>query len=168
MASCCAVSPRISFSVCAIRSRNCARWPVARLAPGLEQLLLAGDRGRDLASRRARASNSIRKRDRFRIVALGDQARLARRQFVELRPDDAEVARGTVSSRRTTTWPSSTWLPSLTKISPTMPPVECCTFLTFDLDHDGAGRDHGAGELRGRGPAADAAEHQNGDGREVR
>jgi hypothetical protein len=31
-----------------------------------------------------------------------------------------------------TTCPASTWLPSLTMISPTMPPLECCTFLMLD------------------------------------
>jgi hypothetical protein len=38
----------------------------------------------------------------------------------------------TVSSRRSTICPSSTSLPSLTRISPTTPPVGCCTFLMFD------------------------------------
>jgi hypothetical protein len=38
----------------------------------------------------------------------------------------------TVSSRRSTICPSSTSLPPLTRISPTTPPVGCCTFLMFD------------------------------------
>ena len=43
------------------------------------------------------------------------------------------VARVTVSSRRITIWPVlDRMLPSLTRISPTMPPVGCWTFLTFD------------------------------------
>ena len=37
-----------------------------------------------------------------------------------------------------------------------MPPFGCCTFLTFELDDDKPGRDHGAGQLRQRRPAADA------------
>ena len=37
-----------------------------------------------------------------------------------------------VSSSRSTIWPSSTSPPSLTRISPTTPPVGCCTFFTLD------------------------------------
>ena len=42
------------------------------------------------------------------------------------------VALVTVSSSRSTIWPASTSSPSLTRISPTTPPVGCCTFFTLD------------------------------------
>src|SRR6202035_2703950 len=44
----------------------------------------------------------------------------------------ARVARVTVSSRRITTSPLLTRLPSRTRSSPTTPPVGCCTFLTLE------------------------------------
>ena len=44
-----------------------------------------------------------------------------------------------------------------------MPPVGCCTFLTFDSTTIGAGGDHRAMQLGGRGPAADAADQDQDD-----
>src|SRR5579871_1801271 len=44
----------------------------------------------------------------------------------------ARLARVTVSSSRTSTSPALTVSPSLTRSSPTTPPVGCCTFLTLE------------------------------------
>lgn len=130
-AACCADRPRISSLVCATRSRNCERWPVRALrrdsnsfcSPATAVVAdgswrpfvncagntMASASSRSASSRASRASNSS-----------------------SCERTTPSVALVTVSSSRSTIWPASTSAPSLTRISPTTPPVGCWTFLTLD------------------------------------
>ena len=69
----------------------------------------------------------------------------------------------TVSSSRRTMLPALTRWPSRTNSSPTTPPVGCWIFFTLVSTTTDARRDDGAGQLGGCGPAADAADQQDGD-----
>jgi hypothetical protein len=67
-----------------------------------------------------------------------------------------------VSSSRTTISPRLTGSPSRTRNSPTTPPVGCWTFFTFESTHQKSRRDHRAGELSRRRPAANS-QNKEGD-----
>ena len=65
-------------------------------------------------------------------VSLGDETRFESEGGVRARfLSDSLVASAWTCSRRNKTCPSTTWSPSLTRISRTIPPSKCCTVLRF-------------------------------------
>ena len=134
----------------------------ARAASRLEQLLLAGHcrRGRCLL---AAARQLLRKHDDIGVLALGEQARLARHQLVELGAHHAErgLGHGIVEPQHDLAGFDLGALPDQNLSDHAA--GRMLHLLHARLDHDGAGRDHRAGQLGGRRPAADAADEENGD-----
>ena len=105
-----------------------------------------------------------RKHDDIGVVALGQQARLAAPcSSSSWERTTPSVALVTVSSSRSTIWPASTSLALLDQDLPDHAAGRVLHLLDVRFDHDGAGRDHRAGQLGGRRPAADAADEQHGD-----
>ena len=134
----------------------------ARAASRLEQLLLAGHRRR---RRRllAAARQLRRKHDDIGVFAFGQQSRLARHQLVELGAHHAEggLGHGIVEPQHDLAGFDLGAL--LDQDLSDHAAGRMLHFLHARFDHDGAGRDHRAGQLGGRRPAADTADEQHGD-----
>ena len=143
-----------------MRSRSWRRWPARAALRDLKSLLSPLIAASTVASplRAVRSSGKT-----MASAASRSASRRACRALFSSSWDRTtpRVARGRVSSSRTTIWPCSTALPSRTRICLTTPPVGCWTFLTTDFDDHRAACDHCPGELAGRGPAADAAHEGN-------
>ena len=137
-----------------------AFWPSRAAAADLEQLLLARHHLGRPPDRRARASSSAGKLDLVGAVALGLVARLARRQLVERLGDDGEVGArlGLVEPHH-----DVARLDVVAFLDPELADHAAgrvLDLLDVGIDDELARRDHGAGDLGRRRPAADAADQQ--------
>src|SRR5262245_24321268 len=126
----------------------------------IEQLLLAGDGDGDAAFGPRVGHALLGEGSGLGFLAFGQQPRLARRQFIELRTHHAE--------RRTRD--------RIVEPDHGLALLDHAAFLHDDLpddaarrvlhlldvrfDHDGAGADYGAGDVRAGGPAADDSHQQ--------
>ncbi len=133
-----------------------------------EQLFLARERRRDRGLV-APGGQLRRKRDRVGVIPLGHEPGVARDQLVELGAHHAEIGarHGVVEAQHHLSFVDRAAV--LDQDLADNAAGRMLHLLDAGLDHDRAGRDYRAGELRGRPPAADPADeqHDEGEAREV-
>ena len=111
----------------------------------------------------ARARNSAGKDDLLGPVALGDEAGAPRGHLVEPLEHDREVrARDGVVEPQDDVSRAHALAVAHEQFADD-PAGRMLDLLHVGIDHDRCRRDDGAGQLGGRGPAADAADQQDGD-----
>ena len=138
------IHAEISSFSWAIRSRNCARWPVRAVLR-----VTVSPRRPPLSSPRCHRPEFVscaRKRyDRRSVVALGEQPRLPGHQFIELRAHDAKSRNlsVTVSSRHTTE--SVPRQPRYLTGTARPRRRRMLHLLHVQFDHDRAGRNYSTG-----------------------
>ena len=111
-----------------------------------------------------RLVSSSGKVDGFGVVPLGQQPRFPRHQLVELGAHDAErgLGHGIVEAQHDL--PVLDHAALLDEDLADDAAGRMLHLLDVRLDDDGAGRDHGAGQLAGRRPAAHPADQHHDEG----
>ena len=131
----------------AVRASNSARWPgTASRARGS---VLASSSGGKAMGRRGLPISAA-----SRASCASSAQRWARCV--------SAVVSDWTSSRRISTWPASTLVPSRTRISRTMPPSRCCMVRRVPSTLIDAGRDRGLGQRRQHRPGAEADRRRPG------
>ena len=145
-----------------MRCLSCAFWPTRAALRSSNSLRLAVDHGLDVGVGRGRVEQGLRKADRSIAALLRLEPRLSRVKPVQTLGDDGKAGAG---HRVVEPDQHVAGLHGVTVVDPELADDAAgrvLHLLDVGIDHDRALRDQRAGDLCGRGPAAEAAgEHQH-------